>query len=166
MQNSKALIISCLLASAASLGAALPASASVTPRSDEVSMQPTGSIERELLAALATKALECTHQPFALKRGGHKKYGPVRSHCGDVQISEGRAEIRLHGRTYAVLVQDNENADGGDLNDLYVEFDAREDASALVQPNLLAFSDPIVALLLAAGLAPESLPEIFDASVL
>lgn len=129
-------------------------------------MTQPNPIQPELLQSLALKALECTHQPFAIKVSGNKSYGQVRSHCSEVVISEDRAEISLDGRVFTLIVQENENSDGGDLNDLLIQFDAQKDTEVLVQQNILAFSDPIVALLIAAGHSPDKLPEVFDAAVL
>ena len=131
-----------------------------------LAMNPTNAIDAALIQALALKALQCAYQPYAVKRNGNKSYGQVRSHCSEVVIQENRAEFNLEGRHFTLITQENENSDGGDLNDLLIQFDAQKDTEVVVQKNLLAFSDPIVALLLAAGHAPEELPEVLDEAVL
>jgi hypothetical protein len=124
------------------------------------------SMDQALLQSLASRALECTHQPFAIKATGNKTLGRVRSHCEDVRISENTVAIRLPSGNYSVTVRDNVNTDGGDLNDVYVSFEAQKNQEELLQESVLAFSDPVVALLLLAGHSPEAIVQIEDSSLL
>ncbi|MGK5083867.1 hypothetical protein WDW37_11245 [Bdellovibrionota bacterium FG-1] len=113
-----------------------------------------------LLSQLAIKAVECTQQPFSFNQVGHKRYQPIESHCADLIISGDRAEFRLDGHSYTLVVKENENSDGGDLNDVYLQYDSREDQEVLIQQAVLAFNDPIVGLLITAGIELDKLPEV------
>lgn len=126
--------------------------------------EPT--VEPALLQRLAKTVLGCVEQPYAVNgRTGNKVFGALRSHCAQVEISQDRANVLLNGRTYTVLVKDSELSDGGDLNDLFVQFDAREDQEVQFASNVLAFGDPALSILLVTGHKADELPQVLDPSL-
>jgi hypothetical protein len=121
------------------------------------SAQPTTDVQ-----ALAQTALQCLEQPYGLTRSGRKVMGTLRSRCAHVVISQDRAVIDLLGRSFTVLIKDSETSDGGDLNDLFVQYDSREDHEVQVAKNVLSFGDPALALVLASGRSADPIPQVLD----
>jgi hypothetical protein len=119
-----------------------------------------------LLKDLARISISCAEQPYKISQVGKKVYSRLRSHCKALRISEDRAELRVNGHIYALVLKDNELADEGDIGDLYLQFDAREDQEVLIQNSVLAFGDPVLALLLVSGESPEQVREILESNPL
>src|SRR4051812_48392835 len=88
-----------------------------------------------LVQKLGEMASVCAEQPN----------GVFRSHCDALKIVGASAEFNVEGRAITVLVRDNENSDGGDLNDVFVQLDSRE---VTLARNVLSFGDPVLAVLI------------------
>src|SRR4051812_8239988 len=63
--------------------------------------------------------LQCAVQTFTYSRG-QKIYGSLRSVCDEVQVNGSEARFQLGGNWYTATLQESENADGGDLDDIFV----------------------------------------------
>jgi hypothetical protein len=118
------------------------------------------SVDHALLQKLAQLSLKCAHQPVSVSRTGNKVLNPIESHCSELQISADRAEFSLEGRHFTILVKDSALADGGDLNDVYLQYDSREDQEVAIASTVLAFGDPVSALLMSTGQSPDQLPQV------
>jgi len=105
-------------------------------------------------------------QPYGInERTGNKIFGALRSLCKDVKISRDRVIVKVDGRAYTVLVKDSQAADDGDLNDLFVQYDSREDQEIELASNLLSFGDPALSILMLTGHRAEELPQVADRSL-
>src|SRR5262245_481737 len=90
------------------------------------------AVEPTLMDSLATAIYDCSEQPYGVSsRTGNLVFGQLRSRCSAIIPSEDRVEITQDGRSYSFVVRDSELSDGGDLNDLYVQYDNREDQEEL-----------------------------------
>jgi hypothetical protein len=140
--------------------------ATLTSGLSSASAQAGEAFDFTLVNELARTALACAHQPYALTRTGKKIYGSLKSGCNELRISLDRAQFSLQGRVFTVVVKESEYSDDGDLNDLYVQYDAREDQEVLIRKNVLSFGDPVLAVLLTSRHSVSELPEVMDQSLL
>jgi hypothetical protein len=137
-------------------------SAAFTAAASAASLPATPS-DIEVVQNLAAVLAPCVEQPVSVDvRSGKKSHGALRSHCDSVTIEEDRVQLSYLGRSYTLLVRDSELSDGGDLSDLFVQYDSREDLEVLVASNLLTYSDPALSALLVSGYRAEDLPEVSE----
>ena len=124
------------------------------------------AVEPTLVQRLAKTVLSCVVQPYGINsHTGNRIFGSLRSHCESVTISQDRANVKLDGRTYTLLIKDSALSDDGDLDDLFIQYDAREDQEVQVAANILAFGDPALSLLLVSGHKADELPQVLDPSL-
>lgn len=124
---------------------------------------PATTPDLTIVQSLAAELAPCVEQPVAVDaHTGKKSLSALRSRCETVLIEGDRVQLAHAGRTYTLLVRDSELSDGGDLCDLYVQYDSREDMEVRVASNLLTFSDPALTALLVSGYRAEDLPEVRD----
>jgi hypothetical protein len=126
----------------------------------------TPAVEPALVQSIAQTLLSCVEQPYGISaRTGNKILGSLRSHCEGVTISQDRASLKVDGRSFTILVKDSAESDGGDLNDLFVQYDSREDQEIQLGQNLLSFGDPALSILLLSGHTADELPQVLDPSI-
>jgi hypothetical protein len=124
---------------------------------------PAPAVEPALLDTLASALFQCSEQPYNHStHTGHLVLGQLRSHCNSVVASQDRVEILHDGRSYIFLARESALSDGGDLNDLYIQYDGREDQEELMASNLLSFGDPTLSVLLYSGHNVDALPRVLD----
>lgn len=122
---------------------------------------PATSADIVVVKRLAAELAPCVEQPYDIdSRNGNKTLAALRSRCDTVIIEEDRVHMTHEGRSYTLLVRDSELSDGGDLCDLFIQYDSREDLEVLVARHLLTFSDPALSALLISGYPAENIPEI------
>lgn len=108
------------------LGIVLVGSAQAASLSESVSCEPI------LWREVKNLALQCEEQLNA----GEK--------CDAIQFFDDRsASFRLHGHEYQVSLVDSRFADGGDLNDLFIQ---RDDGCRLERISIPTFGDLLKAL--------------------
>jgi hypothetical protein len=118
-----------------------------------------------LIQEMAQLTRQCAYQPYKLTQSGNKKYGNVRSFCASLEIVKNTARYDLPTGPYAVIAAESEHADQGDLNDVYLQIPTHQNQAFEIQKNILAYSDPVMAVLMIAGDSVEALPEVYDPSI-
>lgn len=142
--------------------ASVAVSAIFTAAASAASLPATPS-DLHLVRNLAALLAPCVEQPvFTDPLSGRKSLGTLRSRCDSVTIEGDRVQLGFEGRSYTLLVRDSEHSDGGDLCDLFVQYDSREDLEVRVASGLLTFSDPAMSALLISGFRAEGLPEVSE----
>jgi hypothetical protein len=104
--------------------------------------------------------LKCAVQPYAVNANGRRVYGPLKSRCSEVQVTDAGARFSLNGETYVAQLKESEQSDGGDLFDVTV-LDSKGQVFA-VRNCALAFGDVLLGL---AG-RDEGFDEEYDVQVL
>lgn len=133
---------------------------------DDAVVRIESSEDRALIESLAQTISACVEQPYGIRSQNHSlTYGPLRSRCDEVEVSGDQVVVEYRGRRYTLVVRESELSDGGDLNDLYIQFDSREDQEALIAESVLSFNDPVLSLLLVTGHEAESLPKVLEPSL-
>jgi hypothetical protein len=136
-------------ASAALSGAAQAAALPATPA------------DIDLVQKLASRLVACAEQPVGRnERTGNVSLGALRSHCDSVTVADDRVELTNAGQLYTFVIEDSELSDGGDLNDLYLQYGSREDQEVQIARNVLAFGDPVLATLIVTGHKADELPQV------
>lgn len=97
------------------------------------------------LAAIRGLALRCSVQPTFVKPNGSLAHGQIRSVCPQLEVQGTTAVFHFPAGTLQVVVHDSALSDGGDLNTvILVDERGRQ---AVLADNVLAFSDPVFAIL-------------------
>ncbi len=113
------------------------------------------------LRRLTVKAFACTIQPVQIRSSAPAIFEPIQSICEEtLEISENTAHFHIRGTLLSIVLEDSEGSDNHDLNDVYLNYGDREDQSVLIARNVLAYGDPILALLQVTGENPEKLRKI------
>jgi hypothetical protein len=109
--------------------------------------------DQAVIQKLAQTILRCGHQTVRTTESGRQVLDPIQSTCPEMRVTGDRVVIQMESQEYTLTVRDSENSDGGDLVDLFLQYDSRKDLEVAVAQNLLAFGDPAEATLIAAGLS-------------
>ena len=96
-----------------------------------------------VLTQVRELTLRCVVQPVQIDRTGRQVYGQPRSTCVELQASGARAVIYLGRAGYQAVLTRSENADGNDLNHLFIYFSGRPVAQLR---NVAAFGNILIAL--------------------
>jgi hypothetical protein len=108
--------------------------------------------DQATLQKIAQVVARCSKQEIHTTAEGRQVQTPIQSTCEEMVVSGDQIVVSLDGAQYTLVVRDSENSDGGDLVDLFLQYDSREDLEVSLAQNLLAFGDPALATLQAAGL--------------
>ena len=110
-----------------------------------ISAAPASAVERSFDWLGASDYIRhCSTQPYWTLPSGQKVYGPLKSICPELQVSERIAKFPFQGVNYIAILVDSRDADGGDLNDLQL-FDSQGHLVGRVD-EVLAFGDVLLTL--------------------
>lgn len=97
-----------------------------------------------LLQQLKKRVLECVEANSDAVSEDGQRLG-FRVKCADVKVTSAKQMfITYNKQSYAAILQDSAESDGGDLNDLYI-YDSRSNLVA-TKYNVLAFNNIVLAI--------------------
>jgi len=106
---------------------------------DVASVQESPDFWKKLNSLVA----QCAVKPYTVVQGV-KDYGPLRSLCQELHANGTQATFVLEGEKFSARIEESADADGGDLDDLYVQ---NSEGSVIAQrQNVLAYGDILLGL--------------------
>ncbi len=114
----------------------------------------------ELMRAFSEVALKCGVQTFRIPPEGNPINFAIVSRCAEMRTSRDRAMFLVDGRRFTVIMKESEFSDGGDIQDVYIQYNSDKNQEVLVAQNVLAFGDPVLAVLLLTGHSCSELPTV------